>query len=164
MKAAVYLLSDSVRSVITSVIWSTVRHSCGLHTNNRPPSTRRDGTGRLSSGTTRPRHSTLSPVRVDVEAARPRWLISRFRQISVRWSAHSGDGQSASGASSCYIRPGDYSACAAGCAACRAVRPPENEPVSHTPYLSLFGPLTFIAHNTHKVWGTLRILCFKTFS
>lgn len=77
----------------------------------------------------------LSPA-VSVEAARPRLLFSRFRQISVSWSARtlrrrSGDGQSASGASSCYIRPGENTA-----------RAPRVEPprvrrrmsrVSHTP-------------------------------
>lgn len=95
----------------------------------------------------------LSPA-VGVEAARPRWLFSRFRQISVSWSARalrrrSGDGQSASGASSCYIRPGENTARAPRV---EPPRPPENEPgESHAASAASppSGPLTFIARNIH---------------
>lgn len=61
----------------------------------------------------------------------------------------SGDGQSASGASSCYIRPGENTARAPRV---EPPRPPENEPgESHAaPAVSPpSGPLTFIARNIH---------------
>lgn len=79
--------------------------------------------------------SPLCPA-VSVEAARPRWLFSRFRQISVSWSARtlrrrSGDGQSASGASSCYIRPGENTARAPRVEPSRVRR--RMSRVSHTP-------------------------------